>query len=408
MNSGTPVNTILILAANPKGTSRLRLDEELREIKNGLRRASRREQFLIESAEAVRYRDIHRSIIDFEPQIVHFSGHGAQEKGLVFEDETGQEKLVDAEALAGLFELFAEHVKCVLLNACFSEIQAKAIAQHIDYVIGMSEEIGDRAAIEFAVGFYDALGAGKSVEFAHKLGCTVIRVAGIPESLTPKLLSKNQLWTENANTTAPFFADSVADPQFTSSTSNIKQGTQTQVNYTHPQDLLPSENWKQANVENMEVFLSYSSNDEPLRKELEKSFSILESQSIIRIWYESKIAPGKNKKVEIEQHLNSARIILLLISRNFLSSVYHLNYEVKRAIERREDEGTLVIPVLLSSIAGWQSIKFGGFQLGDLQPLPKNGKFVTDRRYWKSQNEAFVTIAEEFAEEIGKLSGELP
>jgi CHAT domain len=128
MNSGTPVNKILILAANPKGTSRLRLDEELREIKNGLRRAKAREQFLIESAEAVRYRDIHRAIIDFEPQIVHFSGHGAQDKGLVFEDETGQEKLVDAEALAGLFELFAEHLKCVLLNACYSEIQAQAIA----------------------------------------------------------------------------------------------------------------------------------------------------------------------------------------------------------------------------------------------------------------------------------------
>ncbi|MEI2583561.1 toll/interleukin-1 receptor domain-containing protein [Scytonema sp. PRP1] len=408
MNSGTPVNTILILAANPKGTSRLRLDEELREIKNGLRQSKGRDQFKIELAAAVRYRDIHREIMYFQPQIVHFSGHGSGQKGLVFEDEIGQEKLVDAEALAGLFELFAEHVKCVLLNACFSEIQAKAIAQHIDYVIGMSKEIGDKAAIEFAVGFYDALGAGKSVEYAHKLGCRVIRAAGIPESLTPKLLSKNQLWTENANTTPPFFADSVAEPQFTSSTSNIKQETQTQVNYTQPQDLLASENWKQANVEKMEVFLSYSSNDEPLRKELEKSLSILESQSIIKIWYESKIAPGKNKKIEIDQHLNSAPIILLLISRNFLSSVYHLNYEVKRAMERREDEGTLVIPVLLSSIAGWQSFKIGGFQLGDLQPLPKNGKFVTDRRYWKSQNEAFVTIAEEFAEEIGKLSGELP
>lgn len=407
MNSRTPVNKILILAANPKGTSRLRLDEELREIKNGLRRASRREQFLIESAEAVRYRDIHRAIIDFEPQIVHFSGHGAQEKGLVFEDETGKEKLVDAEALAGLFELFAEHVKCVLLNACFSEIQAKAIAQHIDYVIGMSKEIGDKAAIEFAVGFYDALGAGKSVEFAHKLGCTVIRVAGIPESLTPKLLSKNQLWTENANTTPPFFADSVADPQFTSSTFNIKQETQTQVNYTHPQDLLASENWKQANIENMEVFLSYSPNDEPLRKELEKSLSTLESQGIIQIWYESKITPGSNKKDEIDLHLKSARIILLLISRYFLSSVDHLNL-AKRAMERRECEGTLVIPVLLSSVAGWQTFKLGKFELGVLQPLPKNGKFVTDRRYWKSQNEAFVTITEEFAEEIGKLSGELP
>jgi hypothetical protein len=116
---------ILILAANPKSTNKLRLHEELREIKNGLRRAKERDQFLIESAEAVRYRDIHRSIMDFEPQIIHFSGHGGGEKGLVFEDEIGQEKLVDAEALAGLFELFAEHVNCVLLNACYSRFKPR-------------------------------------------------------------------------------------------------------------------------------------------------------------------------------------------------------------------------------------------------------------------------------------------
>ncbi|MBD2774424.1 CHAT domain-containing protein [Iningainema tapete] len=374
MNSGPPVNKILILAVNPKGTSRLRLDEELREIKNGLRQSKGPDKFEIELAAAVRYRDIHREIMYSQPQIVHFSGHGAQEKGLVFEDETGKEKLVDAEALAGLFELFAEHVKCVLLNACYSEIQAQAIAQHIDYVIGMSKEIGDEAAIEFAIGFYDALGAGKSVEYAHKLGCRVIRVAGIPESLTPKLLSKNQLWRENANTTAPFSADIVADPQFSSSTSNIKQETSTQVNYTQPQDLLTSDNSKQANIENMEVFLSYSPNDEPLRKELEKSLSTLESQGTIQIWYESKITPGRTKKVEIDLHLKSARIILLLISRYFLSSVDHLNL-AKRAMERRECEGTLVIPVLLSSVAGWQTFKLGKFELGDLQPLPKISKF---------------------------------
>ncbi|MDF5731970.1 MAG: SUMF1/EgtB/PvdO family nonheme iron enzyme, partial [Rhizonema sp. PD38] len=154
---------------------------------------------LIESAEAVRYRDIHRTVMDFEPQIIHFSGHGSLEDGLVFEDATGEAKLVDALALAGLFELFADKVKCVVLNACYSEIQARAIAQHIDYVIGMSQEIGDRAAIEFAVGFYDALGAGRTIEFAYKLGCQLIRIAGIAEELTPKLFSKNQLNDDLSN-----------------------------------------------------------------------------------------------------------------------------------------------------------------------------------------------------------------
>jgi hypothetical protein len=169
------------------------LNEEIREIKEGLQLAKKRDSFQIESAEAVRDLDIHRSILNYEPQIIHFSGHGAGEEGLIFEDNTGQQKLVDAAALAGLFELFADQVECVLLNACYSEIQAKAIAQHINYVIGMSQEIGDKAAIKFAVGFYDALGAGRSVEFAYKLGCQVIRMAGIREHLTPQLLRKEDL-----------------------------------------------------------------------------------------------------------------------------------------------------------------------------------------------------------------------
>jgi hypothetical protein len=79
--------------------------------------------------------------------------------------------------------------------------------------------------------------------------------------------------------------------------------------------------------------------------------------------------------------------------------------------EQWKDENAKELSLFLYfsvQFAGWQTFKLGKFKIGELQPLPKNGKFVTDRRYWKSQNEAFVTIAEEFAEEIGKLSGELP
>ncbi|BBD66757.1 hypothetical protein NIES4072_59680 [Nostoc commune NIES-4072] len=184
------VQTILILAANPQGTKPLRLDEEVREIDAGLQRAKQREQFVLEQKWAVRPRDIQRAMLDNNPSIVHFSGHGTGDEGLVFEDEIGSAKLVDGEALAGLFELFAEQVECVVLNGCYSEVQALAIAQQINYVIGMKKAIGDKAAIEFAVGFYDALGAGRSVEFAHKLGCAAIRLAGIPEQLTPVLKKK--------------------------------------------------------------------------------------------------------------------------------------------------------------------------------------------------------------------------
>lgn len=181
---------ILILSANPMDRTKLRLDEEVREIKEGLRRAKNRDNFSIETSEAVGYRDIRRAILDHEPHILHFSGHGEGEEGLIFENDNGQAQYLDAKALAGLLNLLAEKIECVVLNACYSEIQARAIAKHINYVIGMSQAIGDKAAIEFSVGFYDALGAGKSIEFAYNLGCSAIQVAGIREHLIPKLLRK--------------------------------------------------------------------------------------------------------------------------------------------------------------------------------------------------------------------------
>ncbi len=186
------VKTILILASNPKNTSQLRLDEEVREIDAGLQRAKKRELFDFKQRWAVRYQDVYQALLDFKPQIVHFSGHGSGDDGLFLENESGNLKLVNTEALAKLFELFSDTIECVVLNACYSEVQASAIAKHIPYVIGMNQEIGDKAAIKFATGFYNALGAGESVEFAYKLGCNVVQLDGIPEYLTPMLKKKIQ------------------------------------------------------------------------------------------------------------------------------------------------------------------------------------------------------------------------
>jgi GTPase SAR1 family protein len=183
--------TILILSANPQGTNPLRLDKEVREIREVLKRSKYGDDlFHVEPIWAVRVQDIHQAMFDCQPKIVHFAGHGGGEKGLVFEDETGQVKLVSAEVLTGLFGLFANRLDCVLLNACYSEVQAKEISRRINYVIGMSQKIGDQAAIEFAVGFYMALGAGETFESCHKHGCIQINMQGISEHLIPQLLTK--------------------------------------------------------------------------------------------------------------------------------------------------------------------------------------------------------------------------
>jgi hypothetical protein len=186
------MNKILFLASSPVDEARLRLDKEAREIDEGLRRANKREQFKLDQRWAIRSDELRRALLDTEPKIVHFSGHGLGDDGIVVEDDSGMSKLISTKALAELFELCANHVECVVLNACYSEVQATAIAQHINYVIGMSQSIGDRAAIKFAAGFYDALGAGRPIETAFRFGCNAIQLEGIPEHLIPKIKKRYQ------------------------------------------------------------------------------------------------------------------------------------------------------------------------------------------------------------------------
>jgi len=190
--SRLPVKRILILASNPKDTSKLRLDEEVREIKEGLRRSKYRDHFEISSAWAVTFRDIRRVLLDFEPHIVHFAGHGRLD-GLVVEDGRGIASIISSDSLSKLFELFSNQVECVILNACNSERQAEAISKHIDYTIGMYREIKDRSVIEFSVGFYDALGAGKNFDEAFRFGCNAIHVMEESDYLIPVLKKRKPL-----------------------------------------------------------------------------------------------------------------------------------------------------------------------------------------------------------------------
>ncbi|NJN10774.1 MAG: CHAT domain-containing protein [Richelia sp. RM2_1_2] len=181
---------ILILSANPKDRSKLRLDEEVREIEAGLERCKYREQFQIISKWAVRSDTLRQALLDHEPSIVHFCGHGAGTQGLALENKSGDMQLVSTNSLAGLFELFKGKIKCVVLNACYSEAQSEAIYQYVDCVVGMNQAIGDKAAIQFAKGFYDGLGAGRTFEDAFAFGCNAIDLEEIPEASTPIIKSR--------------------------------------------------------------------------------------------------------------------------------------------------------------------------------------------------------------------------
>ncbi|MCU0569393.1 MAG: CHAT domain-containing protein [Oculatellaceae cyanobacterium Prado106] len=187
MNNAISPRTILILAANPKDTDRLQLDKEVREIETRLRTNRERHHLELKQQWAVRIEDIRQAFLDLEPQIVHFSGHGAGTDGLIVENATRNSQFVPTDAWIKLFQFFQPKIECVLLNACYSDIQAEAISQSVPYVVGVSHAVGDRAAILFASGFYEALAAARSYEDAYQFGCVALATEGVPEHLNPTL-----------------------------------------------------------------------------------------------------------------------------------------------------------------------------------------------------------------------------
>lgn len=183
--------SILFMTADPSDASRLRLGRELREIQTRLQLARAGDDFSLQHRASVRPGDLTQAVFDTRPTIVHFSGHGASSGELFLEDETGRAHPVTPQALEALFALYKNEVRCVVLNACYSEKQALAISKHIDYVIGMRRAIGDNAAIAFSVGFYKALGAGRSIPECFEFGLVELRLHNIPEYQIPVLLERS-------------------------------------------------------------------------------------------------------------------------------------------------------------------------------------------------------------------------
>lgn len=185
--------TVLILASSPLDRGQLHLGKEAKLVKHTLDSARNREQFRVVSCMATTPDDLRSYLLEYSPTVVHFCGHGTGVAGLCFEDPDGNTQVVSGSSLAKLFHLVSGDVKCVVLNACFSDEQARPVSEEIDFVIGMRDAIDDGAALKFAEGFYQAVWAGQSFERAFKFGCSAIDTAGLPDEQIPILLRSPRL-----------------------------------------------------------------------------------------------------------------------------------------------------------------------------------------------------------------------
>ncbi len=148
--------------------------------------------------------------------------------------------------------------------------------------------------------------------------------------------------------------------------------------------------------EAVEVFFSYSHKDEDLRDELATHLAMLKNQGLIKAWHDREISAGTEWANAIDENLNSADVILLLVSANFLASRYCYDIEMERAMKRHEAGEARVIPIIL------KPVDWSGATFGKLQALPKNAKPIT---IWQNHDEAFLNVAQgirRVVEEIAK------
>jgi hypothetical protein len=181
---------VLAVFANPIGSIPLRLENEDRVIRESIRQSPYKEYIDLEILHATRVDDFARALLEKNYQIVHFSGHGTDE-GLAFEDENQQVQIVPKDALSETLSAYSPPIKCVLLNACFSDFDAESPPMDVPYTIVMKGPISDIGATEFVRGFYDAIGAGRTIEFAFKEGCRRIKLKELPDGAIPILFSKS-------------------------------------------------------------------------------------------------------------------------------------------------------------------------------------------------------------------------
>ncbi|HEX3482102.1 MAG TPA: CHAT domain-containing protein [Kofleriaceae bacterium] len=202
-------HVILMLSANPLHGHRLALDREARAIQSEIDRSPYRDQFELQTWWAVEALDLLAGLRRSSPSIVHFAGHGIQpmlvapgappvrrdieppvrgnrSAGLCFQRPDGSAELVSSAALKDTFCAVGSSVRVAVLNACYSEPQARALRAHVDCVIGTRRTIQDDAAIHFASGLYGGIAGGATIACAFRQGVAALSLKGLADR--PRLL----------------------------------------------------------------------------------------------------------------------------------------------------------------------------------------------------------------------------
>ncbi len=372
-----PMIRVLFLAANPLDTDRLLLEKEFRAITERIRASKFRTNFELHSALAVRQDDLLRELNYHRPHIAHFSGHGSQTGSLQFygEGDSSLSEPIEAWQLKEIFHAWRGDLRLVILNACYSETQARQIVEEIDCVIGMNDEIFNSSAIIFSDALYDAIGSGCSIATAFEQAKTKLLISKMHSEQIPVLLTRSGVDANQinlANLAAKTQAENVITPQ--------TQARESQLTHANPIPSIPS-----GGKQPLPIYCSYAKEDHKFYLTLKNHCVLMESEGSIHLWGYQDLQGGDITQETILQQLHAARIILLFISPNFFKSDRQLELDLAQTLQK--EHKTKIIPIKLRNTTAWEKSPFARFF-----SLPRNGKPVV---LWQDRDEAFYDITQD-------------
>ncbi|MDY6784355.1 MAG: alpha/beta hydrolase [Cyanobacteriota bacterium] len=182
---------ILVLAANPINTPKLKIEQEAASIRERLQEGEVGKNYVVKVENVARAEDLSKYLLQYDPVILHFSGHGNSNGDIIFNNARGQPQPVSPEALAKLLAVTRGRLECTIFNACFSLEKADALVERVSCIVGMNRDIDDESAVRFAAGFYRGLGFGRGYYQAFELGHNEIQLLNLPGYQIPHFVTRD-------------------------------------------------------------------------------------------------------------------------------------------------------------------------------------------------------------------------
>jgi TIR domain/CHAT domain len=367
---------ILFLEANPFTTNQPGLEEKVRTIRQELQ-CFRNLVFDLGWAASI---DDLKGELEFYPSdVVHFIGHGTGE-GIVLSRKAGDVKAISDEALALRFSRFSPRTRLVILDGCYTSEQAKALTDVVDCVIGINNRVDANTILWFTMVLYGHISQGYSFQEAVEQSKVAVPSIGfdlLGKKPTVVLLpsdARSQSTTDNRE-----LASSLAMG------IDLEQNIPT-VWLSRTPSYIPFKRRK--------VFICYykSLEDEKWLQRLQAHLAPLECEGISEPWGITKDPIDVESEQELQIAIETARVVILLVSAEFLASGSILNNQLPTLMLKAQSGGTAIIPLIIAPCS------FKHSKLKDFPPFKSNSSLAKMSR--TAAEETLVQLVDNLSEKV--------